>query len=161
MTLNTLDEYGRTSSDHAEFHNCQHLLPYQIIKIVTVDMQLRNFLKSRVWRQFQREVPCFWRYPNYLLTQCRISQGLPLCQKWTRTDQPFQCNSGVLRRDRHWAIANTVLPQGHAVKMIKFTHCIKHKKFNLRHIPRSKRVVWKFYGFNWIQIDKFMWKLEW
>ena len=43
--------------------------------------------------KFQRELPPFWRYPNFLTKRCRKGWRKPVCQKPARSVQPFWHNS--------------------------------------------------------------------
>jgi len=47
---------------------------------------------------FTVKYPHFWIYPNSLPTQCRISPGKPLCQKWARPERLLSYSAGLWRK---------------------------------------------------------------
>jgi len=84
--------------------------------VATIDVPWRNFLSPEYGTKFQREVPLFWRYQNFLKIQSRIGRRKLPCQKtqfdsFIRFDRTPTCNS-----HRHRTTANTALAQRRAVK---------------------------------------------
>jgi len=69
-----------------------------VIKLATDDRAIAK-LKSGVCDKVPEGSTHFWRYLNYLLTQCRIRRGQRLCQK-RQTDEQRPTPNTALEHSR-------------------------------------------------------------
>jgi len=65
-----------------------------------INLPWRNFYSPEIGAKFRREVPLFWRYPNFLIMQFRIKQRKLPCPKPALSMRLFQYSTGLWRTDR-------------------------------------------------------------
>jgi len=55
----------------------------------------REIFDNSLRQSFGRKYSYFWKYPNFVITQCRIGRRKLSCQKPTRSVNWSRCNTGL------------------------------------------------------------------
>ena len=75
-----LENYGRPTQaliiNYARPTTMNKLEPSTSFVDNTIDLPWQSFISPEFGTKFQREVPLFWRYRNFLIAQCRL-KGSP------------------------------------------------------------------------------------
>jgi len=60
-----------------------------------IDLPWRNFPNRSLGQSSRGKCPNFWRYPNFLITQCETGGRKPTCKKTPRFVQSFRYNTSL------------------------------------------------------------------
>ena len=75
-----------------------------------IDLPWQNFLTPEFETKFQTEVPDFWRYPNFLITQSGWVEGGPYAKNQLDSYSRFNTTPACDKQtDGHRMTANTAL----------------------------------------------------